>query len=236
MSKLLRFLWICKEINRKRSKTADFSDGTLDYLIPQTAQTGDTLLNVNGTAKVDDTTHISIAYPTGRSDIELGDTLTLIKATTLNTDGLTELTIETAGSDTFTLTVDGNDLKAVLGQLSPTGPVYERLKAFAESRATGLAHNQGLDYLLNKGFGTALAITSGPGYRSAAFGTLEEGMTAGSHVDVSGVSARSLKADAGIMIRIPSTFNAGGITVIGYVPLQGREKNHLVYSDRHAYR
>jgi outer membrane autotransporter protein len=80
----------------------------------------------------------------------------------------------------------------VLQQLVPTGPAYTRLKAYAESRAASLAFaNQGLDFILNRGFGSALAATSGPGFRFGGFGGLGGGWSrydTGSHVDVSGMS------------------------------------------------
>ena len=61
-----------------------------------------------------------------------------------------------------------------------------------EARAANLAFvNQRLDSILNRGFGSALAATFGPGFKFNTFGGLGGGWSrykSGSHVDVSGLS------------------------------------------------
>jgi outer membrane autotransporter protein len=100
--------------------------------------------------------------------------------------------------------VSGNELHAVLRSLSPTGPAYERLKAFAEGRAASLALvNQGADLLLHQGFGSALFATKGPGFKFNAFAAGGGGWSTyhtGSHIDVSSFSmltGLALGTDAG---------------------------------------
>ncbi|MDR1044837.1 MAG: autotransporter-associated beta strand repeat-containing protein [Candidatus Adiutrix sp.] len=171
---------------------ADFSGANLAYIVPQTAANGATLLTVQGGATIDAATAVSLAYASGRPNINAGEGFTLLNATTLTDSGFTQLTVQTPSGDIYTLNVSGTQLLAVLQQLSPTGPAYERLKAYAESRAASLAFaNQGLDFILNRGFGSALATTAGPGFRFGSFGGLGGGWsryTTGSHVDVSGLS------------------------------------------------
>jgi outer membrane autotransporter protein len=122
----------------------------------------------------------------------VGEKVILMDVTGTLTSDLTTLTVKTASGDTYTIQVNGQQLQAILAQLSPTGPAYERLKAFVESRAANLAFvNQGMDFILNRGFGSALAATSGPGFKFSAFGGLGGGWSryhTGSHIDVSGLS------------------------------------------------
>jgi len=129
----------------------------------------------------------------------------------------TTLTVRTTNGDTYTIEVDGDQLDAILQQASPTGPAYERLKAYAESRAGNLAFvNQGLDFILNKGFGSAMTTTSGPGFKFGSFGGLGGGWSryhTGSHVDVSGLSLLAgiaLGNDAGPgRVTLGALFEAG---------------------------
>jgi autotransporter-associated beta strand protein len=171
---------------------ADFSGADLAYLVPQTAANGAALLTVQGGAAIDAYTAVSLAYASGRTNISVGESFILLDAATLANNGFTQLTVQTASGDIYTLNVSGNQLAAALHQLSPTSPTYERLKAYSESRAANLAFaNQGLDFILNRGFGSALAATSGQGFRFGSFGGLGGGWSrynTGSHVDVSGMS------------------------------------------------
>jgi outer membrane autotransporter protein len=147
-----------------------------------TAQT--TALDISGA-------NISLVSQTVRPQVAEGESLTLLSATALTADQ-TGLTVQTASGDVYTLRVENNQLLAMLKALSPTTPAYERLKAYAEGRAANLAFvNQGQDLILNQGFGSALAATSGPGHRMAAFSGAGGGKSrynTGSHVDVEGFS------------------------------------------------
>ena len=115
----------------------------------------------------------------------------MLDATTLTTD-ITTLTVQSPNGDIYELTVNGSQIESLLQALSPTGPAYERLKAYVESRAANLAFvNQGLDFILNRGFGSALTVTSGPGFKFSTFGGIGGGWSrynTGSHIDVSGLS------------------------------------------------
>lgn len=169
----------------------------LTFVLPAALSAGDTFVTVyqnglaEGVANLTGTT-IGLDYHTVRPNLAVGEGFTLLSAQiALNTD-ITTLTVQTPNGDVYTLSVSGNDLLAVLSSLSPTGPAYERLKAYAEGRAANLAFvNQGQDLILNQGFGAALAATSGQGLRMNAFGGAGGGSSrykTGSHVDVSGFS------------------------------------------------
>jgi hypothetical protein len=170
----------------------------LNYIVPQTASAGDTLLQVSGTsgAKIGANTSVSIAYASGRSNIAVDQYLILLNTTSgaLNSTDFVESTIvHTPTGDVYELKVINNQqLQAILKQLSPTSPAYERLKAYAESRLASLAFaNQGVDFLLNRGFGSALDATAGSGLRKGVFGGVSGGRSryeTGSHIDVSGAS------------------------------------------------
>ncbi|GHU04469.1 hypothetical protein FACS1894158_04840 [Betaproteobacteria bacterium] len=169
---------------------ADFSGGSLGFNVPSTAGGNTAMLNVDGTAIIDPNTSFLISD--ARPSVAVGQGLTLLSATTLNANGVTSLSVQALSGDIYTIEVNGNQLSAVLGSLVPTGPAYERLKAYAESRAASLAFaNQGLDFILNRGFGSALAATIGQGFRSGSFGGIGGGWSrydTGSHADVSGAS------------------------------------------------
>ena len=171
------------------SNTADFANGSLSFYIPPTASSGTALLNVTGNADITGAT-VGMAYQTVRPTIGVGESLTLLSATALTADQ-TGLTALTPSGDTYTLRVSNNQLLAVLQQLSPTTPAYERLKAYAEGRIASLAFvNQGQDLVINQGFASALGATAGLGFKMAAFGDIGGGArySAGSHVDVYGAS------------------------------------------------
>ena len=165
---------------------------TLNFFLSPVLTAGDTLLTVNGNADIAGG-KVGLDTSSGRPNINPGDKLILldVQGGTLSGAPVT-LTVKTASGDTYTVEVDGDQLEAILQSLSPTTPSYQRLKAYAESRAANLALvNQGVDFLLNKGFGSALAATSGPGFKFNAFGGLGGGWSSyhtGSHVDVSGLS------------------------------------------------
>jgi outer membrane autotransporter protein len=173
-------------------KTADFSNGSLFFDIPDTAVANDKLLIVTGSAKIDGTTSVGLDTPSGRPSINYGEKLILLDATALTATGFTELTVKTASGDTYKVLVAGNELQAILQAISPDGPAYERLKAYAESQAAQLAFlNQGADLLLNQGFGSALSATSGSGFSMNAFAASGGGKLkhdTGSHAYVSGFS------------------------------------------------
>ncbi|SBW05730.1 putative Outer membrane autotransporter barrel domain protein [uncultured delta proteobacterium] len=169
--------------------TLNANGANLTFVLPSTLQAGDTVakaLTANLTG-----TNIGLDYQTVRPNLAVGQGFTLLDATALTTD-ITTLTVQTPNGDIYTLNVSGNQLLAALSALSPTGPQYERLKAYAEGRAASLAFvNQGADLILNQGFGSALGVTSGPGFQFAPFAAASGGWSrynTGSHVDVSGAS------------------------------------------------
>jgi autotransporter-associated beta strand protein len=174
------------------SGVADFSGANISYIVPENAVSGSVLLSVNGTAIFDVATNVYLAYASGRQNINGGDYFTLLDASSLTMNGFSQLVVQSANGDTFTLNVSNNELTVVLQLLSPLGPVYDRLKAYAESRAANLAFiSQGQDFILNQGFASALSSTSGPGFKVGGFGGMSGGASryySGSHVDVSGMS------------------------------------------------
>ncbi len=86
--------------------------------------------------------------------------------------------------DKYSLEVWGNNVELTL--------TADAMKAYSEARAASLAFvNQGSDLLMNQGFGSAIGVTAGSGWRIGAFGTMSGGWSeygTGSHVDVSGLS------------------------------------------------
>jgi autotransporter-associated beta strand protein len=175
--------------------TADFRGGELAYLAPPTARDGDVFLKVNGAAAVDAATRVALAYASGRPDIDPGQGFALLAAQSLAAGDFTTLTVTTPSGDVFIVEIDPDDPNAIialLAGLAPTGPAYERLKAYGEARAAGLAMaGQGQDFIVNRGLGAALAATSGPGRRLGGFGEFGGGRSryqTGSHIEVSGLS------------------------------------------------
>jgi len=172
-------------------KTADFSNSNLFFNIPNTAVVNDKLLIVDGNADITGAS-VGLDTPSGRPNINLGEKVILLDVTGTLASDLTTLTVKTISGDIYAVQVDGKQLQAILSQLSSTSPTYERMKAYLESRAANLAFiNQGLDFILNRGFGSALLATSGQGFRISSFGGFGGGWSrykSGSHVDVSGLS------------------------------------------------
>ena len=86
--------------------------------------------------------------------------------------------------DKYSLEVWGNNVDLTV--------TADAMKAYSEARAASLAFvNQGSDLLMNQGFGSAIGVTAGAGWRIGAFGTMSGGWSeygTGSHVDVSGLS------------------------------------------------
>ena len=150
-------------------------NANLTFVLPETLSAGDTYLTVakdagvNGIANLTGTT-IGLDYHTVRPSLAVGEQFTLLHAeASLNTD-ITTLTVTTPNGDVYTLNVSGQDLLAILSSISPTGPAYARLKAYAEGRAGGMAFvNQGADLLMGQGFGSALSSTAGSGPGFGAF-------------------------------------------------------------------
>ena len=162
----------------------------INFYLSPAMNANDIILHVTGSA---DITGVSVGLDTssGRPNINRGEKLILLDATGGITGEPVTLTVKTTSGDIYTLVVNANALQAILGQLSPSGPAYERLKAYVESRAANLAFvNDGQNFLLNQ-FGSALAGTAGQGFKFAPFGGLGGGWSrykSGSHVDVSGLS------------------------------------------------
>ena len=174
---------------RRSITTLDANGANLTFVLPASLQQGGTVASVV-TANLTGTT-LGVAYQTVRPNLAVGQGFTLLDATTLTTD-ITSLTVQSPNGDVYTLNVAGNQLLAVLSALAPTGPAYERLKAYAEGRTASLAFvNQGADLILNQGLGSAIGVTSGPGFKFAPFAAGSGGWSrynTGSHVDVSGAS------------------------------------------------
>ena len=170
---------------------ADFMNAYLTFNIPSSAVGGDTLLTVTGSADMTGAT-VSLATPSGRPAIGVGEKLILVDVTGDLTSDITTCTVKTPSGDTYTVKVSDDQLYAILDTVSPTGPAYHRLKAYAEARTANLAFlNQGFENLLHHGFGTARIVTAGKGFRVNSFGAIGGGWSryhTGSHVDVSGVS------------------------------------------------
>ena len=162
----------------------------LTFMLPAGVVANQTIVSVT-TANIAGTT-IGVNDGSGRVNLLPGQSVKLIAATGGITGTAANLTVQTTNGDIFDLQVSGNELLAILQQLSPTGPEYERLKAYAEGRSATLAFvNQGQDLILNQGFGSALASTAGTGWKFGGFGGVSGGWSrynTGSHVDVSGAS------------------------------------------------
>jgi len=178
--------------NTSTGHVADFSGGTLYFLVSPSAVAGEKLLIVEGDADISGVT-VHLDTPSGRPGINVGQHVVLLDVTgNLDDGGFAKLLVTTSSGDTYTIEVDGNQLWAILAAISPTGPAYERLKAYAESSIAKLSFiNQGLDFLLTQGFGSVMVVTSGEGVRFSTFGSMGGGQirnNSGSHVDVSGVS------------------------------------------------
>lgn len=200
----------------KQSITAlNAQNANLTFVLPSTLQANDKVVSVTD-ADLTGTT-LGVAYQSVRPGLAVNEQLVLLDATSsLNTD-ITTLTVQTANGDVYTLNVQGNQLLAVLDYIAPTTPAYERLKAYAEGRAATLAFvNQGQELIINQGFGSALAATSGPGFRMNAFGGMGGGKSrydSGSHVDVEGFSMLAGIAvgnDVGIGRLTLGAFSEGG--------------------------
>lgn len=175
--------------NQRDIAALNAAGANLTFMLPSTLQADDTVLSV-GNANLTGAT-LGLAYASARPGLDVGQGFTLLDATSLTTD-ITTLTVRTANGDVYTLNVSGDQLLAVLDHIAPTTPAYERLKAYAEGRAATLGFvNQGQDLILNQGFGSALAATSGSGLRMNAFSGASGGISrydSGSHVDMKGFS------------------------------------------------
>ncbi|MDL2209737.1 autotransporter-associated beta strand repeat-containing protein [Desulfovibrio sp. OttesenSCG-928-O18] len=193
----------------------DLNGGSLNFLVPSTAVSGTALLSVTGDADIGGAS-VTMGYQSVRPSIAVGQSLTLLSATSLTADQA-GLTVQTASGDIYSLLVDNNQLLAMLDFIAPTTPAYERLKAYAEGRAATLAFvNQGQELIINQGFGSALAATAGPGFRMNAFGGMGGGKSrynTGSHVDVEGFSmlaGLALGNDVGLgRLTLGAFFEAG---------------------------
>jgi hypothetical protein len=107
---------------------------------------------------------------------------------------------------------DPRDLMAVLNTINPSGPVYERVKAYTAGRIAAQALiNQGQDIIINRGIAGTLTATRGGGLRVGAFGGVEGGWSR--YADESQVDIASQTVIAGIGI--------GTDVAIGRVSLGG---------------
>jgi len=170
---------------------ADFSGGALVFSVPNGVGDGDTLLNVDGDANMNGAT-VTVKTASGRSPVAKGEKLVLVDVKGDLESDIASMTVQATNGDTYTIEVDDDQLFAILAGVSPDTPAYERLKAYSEARTAALAfQNQGLEAILNQGFGTARIVTKGPGFRVNSFGAAGGGKVrhhSGSHVDVSGLS------------------------------------------------
>jgi hypothetical protein len=138
---------------------------SLNFYLSPSMKAGDTLLAVQGNADIAGA-NVGLDTSSGRPNIAVGENLILLDATGGLNGAPVTLTVQASNGDVYALTAASDQIQAVLQSLAPTGPAYERLKAYAEARAASLALvNQGADLLLNQGFGSALAATAKTGGR-----------------------------------------------------------------------
>jgi outer membrane autotransporter protein len=170
---------------------ADFTGALLTFDIPSTAAADDVMLTVEGNADMRGAA-VALDSSSGRPSLAEGEKVILLNVTGELANDFVTAEMQTSSGDRYTVLVEGNQLWALLDKISPTSPAYDRLKAFAESRAASLAFiNQGQDLMLASGFGSALSATAGAGFTVGAFGGAGGGWSryaSGSHVDVSGSS------------------------------------------------
>jgi autotransporter-associated beta strand protein len=85
-------------------KTADFTNGSLFFNIPNTTAADSVLLTVTGNAKMDGSTAVGLDTPSGRPNLSPGEKVILLEATSLDATGFTELTVQTKSGDTYFIT------------------------------------------------------------------------------------------------------------------------------------
>ena len=161
----------------------------LTIALPEDLDANQTLIAVNA-ADIRNA-NLKVITPDNRPGLDIGEGVKLIAANRLEAGNAT-LTMQSGNGDVYHVEVSGNDLLVILDSFSPTSPIYERLKAFAEGRTSSVAFvRQGQDTVSDQGIRLAQGVTSRPGLQLAAFGDIGGGFSrynTGSHVDVGGAS------------------------------------------------
>lgn len=180
----------------------------LNFYLPSTVSSGDTVMTVTGTADLTGSSGRSSTVNVGingsASPLKMGDTITLIDAGTLVTNSNLKSTASGTGMQGVTLlyhfdiTKDNNKLLATVStQNSSSGPtVNERTKALSEGFVSGLGMvAQGADVAAGQGMNSAVSAakagSAAGGSAPAGFGALSGGSVrynTGSHVDMHSVS------------------------------------------------
>lgn len=189
----------------------------INFYLPSAVATGDTVLNVSGTADLTGSSGRSSAINVGiagsSSPLKLGDAITLIKAGTLVTNSGLNSTTSGKGLQGVTLqydfdiTTEGNKLLATVSNSRGGTTVNEQTKALSEGFVSGMGMvTQGADVAAGQGMDAAVSAakagasakggSAGGGAIPAGFGALSGGSVrynTGSHVDM-----RSLSLLAGL--------------------------------------
>ena len=165
----------------------------LNFYAPTTMVAGDTMLTVNTSAVNITGSTIGIGMAGGKSALNVGDTITLVDATTGG------LTADQNGTQVkgnggisklydFDLSVASNKLQATIAGVSAN----PQTKALSEGQLGGMSFlNQGSDLIASSGMSSMLAATSSSVGNAIAFSAVGSGKSeyeTGSHVDVQGVS------------------------------------------------
>ncbi|GHT25810.1 hypothetical protein FACS18942_01760 [Planctomycetales bacterium] len=169
------------------------ANANLNFYVPTSTVNGNTLLTVNGTADISDST-VNVGIDGTSSPLQTGEQIRLIDAA----GGLTGKSSNDAANGQgmagvslryeFDLTTTSNQLLATITKVGPN----EQTKAFSEARLSQLAFsNQGTDLIADQGLSAALDAAARRMKGTTLFGTLSGGTSrynTGSHSDVSGVS------------------------------------------------
>ncbi|MDR1039980.1 MAG: hypothetical protein LBR80_07400 [Deltaproteobacteria bacterium] len=176
------------------TNSADFSGADITWIVPGAAEPGESLLEV-GSAKVDGDTLFHLAYASTRPYVNLGESLVLLDAATLDSAGYTSKTATTREGDQYTVRLDPSDpgrLLATLSVLAHLGPDNERLKAYSEAGTASLAFvSEGQDLLISEGVPLAVSTTAAQGTAWKIFAGVQTGSSrydTGSHVKVKGTT------------------------------------------------
>lgn len=164
-----------------------------NFYIPATMTAGGVMLNVGGTAYINNST-VNVGVEGSSSPLAAGDTIVLIKADTLNgTPANTTANGQGMQGVTllydFDLLVQGNQL---LAQVSSGARVNPQAKALSEGYLGGMGLAlQGADLAAGAGTVAAVKAASASGNGIAGFGTLAGSSmryNTGSHIDMSSLN------------------------------------------------
>ncbi|GHU19640.1 hypothetical protein FACS189475_07190 [Betaproteobacteria bacterium] len=198
----------------------DADNSTLNFYVPNSVTTGDTLLNVGGTASVNNST-VNVGIEGASSPLAKGDQIVLIKAAALtgtpaNPDNIATVSpaMMTQGISLiydFDLSTTGEQLIATLRGSSVTPGTKALSEGFLSgmtlvNQSTDLAAEQGMNALRQE-------IRRSEGQRPIAFGVLSGGSSrykTGSHIDVD-----SLSLLTGLAAEVKQ--NSGDLTLGGFI-------------------